>query len=113
MAELHFPVWAFITEMIAFPVAFTFFGLLVRRLRRVHPTIWEKLGQPTLFIWTWPGSIIALLERTDANLRLAMFPFRRQSFQLGDPATAVLLWFLRATLGLIIVLRLWSWWANS
>jgi hypothetical protein len=112
VAEPQFPLWAFITEMVALPVAFIFFGLLVRRLRRVHPATWEELGRPSLFIGTWPGSVIALLERADANLRLAVFPFRTQSFQLGDPATATLLWIVRGALGLLVVLRFWSWWAN-
>jgi len=53
VAQSNFPLWAFITEMVALPVAFIFFGLLMRRLRRVHPATCERLGRPTLFIWTW------------------------------------------------------------
>jgi len=112
VAESHFPLWAFIVEMAAIPVCFIFLGLLLRRLRLVHPAMWEKLGRPSLFIWAWPGSIVALLERVDANIRLLMFPFRTQSFQLGDAGTAILLWLVRATLGLLAIFRLWSWWAN-
>ena len=112
MAESHFPLWAFIVEMAAIPVGFIFLGLLLRRLRLVHPAMWEKLGRPSLFIWAWPGSIVALLERVDANIRLLMFPFRTQSFQLGDAGTAIPLWLVRATLGLLAIFRLWSWWAN-
>ena len=86
MTKSHFPLWAFIMEMMAIPVAFMFLGMLIRRLRLVHPATWEKLGRPSLIILAWPGSIIALLERVDANIRLLVFPFRSQSFQLGDPA---------------------------
>ena len=113
MAEPHFPLWAFITEMAILPVAVIFEGLLLRRLRLVHPATWEKLGRPSLFIWTWPGSVIALLERVDANIRLLVFPFRAQSFQLTDPGTAILMWLVRGTLGIFVTFRLWSWWANS
>jgi hypothetical protein len=112
LAESRFPLWAFITEMAAVPVAIILFWLLLRRLRLVHLAQWEKLGRPTLLVWTWPGSITELLDRVAANFRLLMFPFRTQSFQLGDPIAATFLWLLRATLGLLATLRLWSWWAN-
>ena len=112
MAEPHFPLWAFITEMAASPVALIFFGLLSRRLRLVHYTTWEKLGRPSLFIGTWPGSIVTLAERVDAIFRLVVFPFRTQSFQLDNSSTAILLWLVRGTLVLLVTFRLWSWWAN-
>lgn len=106
----RFPPWAFITEMAGVPVGLVFLGLLLRRLRLVHPATWEQLGRPTLFISAWP--IIPALERTAANCRLLVFLFRTQSFQLGDLGTAILLWLVRATLVLLVILRLWSWWAN-
>jgi hypothetical protein len=112
MAEAHFPLWALVTEMAAVPITFVFFGLLLRRLRLVHPATWEELGQPSLFIWAWPGSIIALLDRVDANCRLLVFPFRTRSFQLDNAGTAVLLWVVRATLGVLLLFRVWSWWVN-
>lgn len=112
MVESHFPLWAFIAEMAAIPVAFILLGLLLRRLRLVHPATWEKLGRPSLITLAWPGSIMALLERIDANIRLLVFPFRSQSFQLRDPGTAILLWLVRASLGLFGIFRVWSWWAN-
>ena len=113
MAVSHFPLWALITELAGVPVAIIFFGLLLRRLRLVHPETWDKLGRPSsLFVWPWPGSIIPALEGAVPRFRLLVFPFRTQSFQLDDPCTAILLWMIRATLGLLAILRLWSWWAN-
>jgi hypothetical protein len=113
LTKPDFPLWAFITEMVAIPMAFVLFGLLSRRLRLSHPDIWEKLGRPRLFIWTWPGSILALLDRFDANFRLFAFPFRTASFQLEDTWAATLLWLVRAISGLVVILRAWSVWANS
>jgi hypothetical protein len=111
VTEPLFPLWAFITKMTAIVAAFIFQGLLLRRLRLVHPTTWEKLGRPSLTT-AWPGSIIAFLDRVEANIRLVVFPFQSQSFQLGDSGTAILLWMVRATLGLVAVFAVWSWWAN-
>jgi hypothetical protein len=113
VTEPQFPFWAFITEMTGIPVAFVFLWLLVRRLRLVHPATWEKLGRPSLFIWAWPGSVIALLEALAANIRLSVLPFRAESFQLTDSGTVILMWLVRATVGLLAIFRLWSWWANN
>jgi hypothetical protein len=87
-------------------------GLDLVEPHRVLRFTWEKLGRSSLFIWTWPGSVIALLEAVDANIRLLVFPFRAQSFQLTDTGTVILTWLVRATLVLLAIFRLWSWWAN-
>jgi hypothetical protein len=108
----HFPLWAFIAEMAAIPVAFIFLRPLLRRLRLVHPATWENLGRPFLFMWPWPGSIIGLLDQFDANIRLLVFPFGNQSFQFGNSGTATLLRLVRATLGMLAIFCVWSWWAN-
>jgi hypothetical protein len=112
VAKPYFPPWVFFAEIAAILVALIFVGLLLRRLRLVHPAIWENLGRPTLFMGMWPGSIIALAERFDANFRLLAFPFRAQSFQLDDPSTKIILWLVRASLGLTAIFGLWSWLAN-
>lgn len=111
MGEPQFPLWAFITEMAAIPLAFIFFVLLSRRLRLVHPAMWEKLGRPDLMM-LHPGSFLGFLDLVEANFRLYIFPFRSQSFGLGNWGTAILLWLARVTLGLIVVFGGWSWWAN-
>lgn len=94
VVEPQFPVWAFITEMTGIPAVFVFLGLLVRRLRLAHPTTREELGRPPLFIWAWPGSVIAPLQAVVANVRLLLFPFRTQSFQLTDIGTVILMWLV-------------------
>jgi len=76
VVEPQFPVWAFITEMTGIPAVFVFLGLLVSRLRLAHPATWEELGRPPLFIWAWPGSVIALLQAVVANVRPLLLPFR-------------------------------------
>jgi hypothetical protein len=108
----HFPLWALLSYFALLPVCAVLMGLLVRRLRLVHPTTWEQLGRPTVFVSLWPGSILAVADRADANFRLFVFPFRKQSFQTGNFGTATLLWLVRITIGLAIILGLWSWWAN-
>jgi hypothetical protein len=97
--------------MAAITAAFLFMLLLTRRLRVVHPATWEKLGRPSLTTPS-PGSIVAFLGHVKANIRLVVFPFRSQSFQLGDPGTAILLWLVRATWGLIAIFEIWTWWAK-
>jgi hypothetical protein len=111
-AEPQFPLWAFITEMASIPVAFVFLGLLVRRLRLTHPATWEQLGRPPLFVGAWTGSLIAGLEAVAASIRLLIFPFRPQSFQLTDPGTMILMWLVRAAFGLQVILSIWSSWVN-
>jgi hypothetical protein len=106
-----FPLWAFFVEMTVLSIAFISVVLLIRRLRAVHPEIWEKLGGPSLSI-TWPGSIVALLERCDANMRLLVYPFRSQSFHLTDSGTTILLWMVRIALGPQAIFVAWSWWSN-
>ncbi len=108
----HFPLWALLSYFALLPVVFVLMGLLVRRLRLVHPTTWEQLGRPTLLVSPWAGSILALADRMDANFRLFAFLFRKQSFQTGNFGTATLLWLVRITIGLFAVLALWSWWVN-
>lgn len=112
MAEPKFPPWALITLLSAIAIASIFLGLLLRRLRLVHTEIWERLGRPTLFVWPVGKSFLALLDAIEAYFRLLIFPFRAQSFQLDDPGTAFLLWFVRINLALVWALGFWSWWAN-
>jgi hypothetical protein len=124
MPQSHFPLWALITQLAGAPVVFIFLGLLLRRLRCIHPTTWESLGRPSLLAWAYPKPVITLLawaypkpvitlpERLEAFFRLVIFPFRAQSFQLSDPVAAILLWLLRVMIVLGMLLSAWSWWAN-
>lgn len=112
MPQSHFPLWALITQLAGAPVVFIFLGLLLHRLRCVHPTTWESLGRPSLLAWAYPKPVITLPERLEAFFRLVIFPFRAQSFQLSDPVAAILLWLLTVTIVLGMLLSAWSWWAN-
>jgi hypothetical protein len=110
VAEPKFPLWAFTTLVAAIPIGFVLLALLLRRLRLVYPDTWEGLGRPTVLLSPLGKSFIAILENVAANVRLLAFPFRTQSFQLDDPATACLLWLMRINLALVWALGLWSWW---
>jgi hypothetical protein len=79
---------------------------LLTYLRRVHTATWANIGRPTITMGSWASTDPLKVART--GIRLFQFIFGRQHRDLGDSHLTGLIWLIRSSLVLGILLFIFA-----